>query len=372
MNIGYDISILEDGRLTGVEKVARFLYDGMWQRYPEARHVLFCRKRPDCLRELPEHVCLREVPGGRWWRYRELPKAIRQEKLDVFLSPVMALPGPCGTPVVPYIHECQWRHAAGEAGFWRHRLSLWLAAARCKLLLTNSEFTRQDIMNELGRWCPETAVISPAGDPELSVKIVSGEDLSPLSALGLPDRPYALFVSTIRPKKNIGLLLEAFARPELREMTLVCAGRIDCPDYVDQARKRQLDNVIFPGYVDNATVRQLYRRADCFLYLSKNEGFGLPLLEAFALDCPVIASRHGAIPEVAGDAALYLDDLTPEKLAKALIQLQDDEAVRKRLVAKGRLRLGYYSWGNSADKLYKILSERFGGNPCFKKMIAEP
>jgi glycosyltransferase involved in cell wall biosynthesis len=350
MRIGYDVSVLEAGNPTGVEKVALHLFGSTWRQCPEDEHLLFCRRAPD-LGELPDACRFVEAPAEKRWRYGALPRAIRAEKPDIFVSPVAALPGPCGTPLVGYIHECQWRHETGEGGQLRFRVAAWLAAFRAKLLLTSSHFSAADMRAEFGRFAPPVTVTYPANDPGV---IDAPANAKPLQELGLPEKPYCLFVSTIRPKKNLELMIRAFARPELRGYQLICAGRIDYPEIPALAKSLGADNVAFVGYQQNASIAALFRDALGFLYLSATEGFGLPVLEAFANDCPALVSRGGSIPEVAEGAGLYVED-NPEAIVEAVRKLDSDQALRAQLIAAGRDRLAAFSWEQSARVLRDAL-----------------
>lgn len=348
MRIGYDISVLESGNPTGVEKVALYLFGAMWREFPEDRHLLFCRQRPPLLEALPEGCELIAAPGGRLWRYWTLARAIRRADLDIFVSPVAALPGPCGTRLAGYIHECQWRHETGETGQMRFRLAAWLAALRSQLLLTSSHFSAADMRAEFGRFTPLITVTYPAPDPGL----IGGEIGSKPECV---NKPYFLFVSTIRPKKNLELMIRAFARPELADYQLICVGRVDYPAIPELARELGADNVVFLGYQPNEVVTALFADALGFLYLSATEGFGLPILEAFGNGCPVLVSRGGSIPEVAADAGHYVE-LTPEAVASALLHLANDSALRERLIAAGYERFAGFSWTRSAGVLRDALA----------------
>ena len=101
-----------------------------------------------------------------------------------------------------------------------------------------------------------------------------------IEKLGIPNRPYCLFVSTIRPKKNVGTLIEAFDDPVLKDINLICAGRIDYPAYVEEVKEKGIKNVFFPGYLESQMITDLYHHAEAFLFISQTEGFGLPILEA--------------------------------------------------------------------------------------------
>lgn len=355
MKIAYDISILEGERYTGVEKLAFFLFSEFWRNYQEIEHVAFCRKRSKRFDRFPEYVTIKEIPGKQFWRYTALPKALKKEAADLFISPVMALPFPCSTPMLAYVHECQWRHKSNESGSWRHRLYFWLSASRSKILLTNSEFTKKDMIADLGSREKDIHVIHAAGDPSLS-QLEPCQKQQLFSKFAIPENePYCLFVSTIRPKKNVETLIRAFNQPLLQNINLVLAGKVVDQGLVELAKTLNCKNVIFTDYVSDGELKTLYQNASSFLYISAHEGFGLPVLEAYEYALPVIASSGGSIPEVAGKGAILIDNPNPDTVSEAVNKLLFDKPLRERLKAEAKKQLAKFAWKNSADKLYEVI-----------------
>ena len=165
-------------------------------------------------------------------------------------------------------------------------------------------------------------------------------------------RPYVLFVGGRQHYKNFDGALHGFASSGLAQqgLHLVCTGSPFSAD--EQAAIHRLGlskQVLGTGPLDRASLVTLYRHAHCLLYASKFEGFGMPVLEAMTLGCPVVASECTSIPEVAGDAALLVPDGEAEGFARALVSLSDP-ALRQRLVADGLRRAQGFSWERSADQ----------------------
>jgi alpha-1,3-rhamnosyl/mannosyltransferase len=167
----------------------------------------------------------------------------------------------------------------------------------------------------------------------------------------LPER-YLLQVGTVQPRKNYLTSLRALARiPPERRLPLIVVGGFgwNYGDVVDAVRDLDLDQwVRFVGYAQIGELPGLYQMAQAVLFPSLDEGFGLPVLEAFAAGTPVVASNAGAIPEVAGDAALLHVPTDDEALAGNLLRLLTDGALRDRQVAAGRARAALYTWSSSA------------------------
>ena len=177
---------------------------------------------------------------------------------------------------------------------------------------------------------------------------------------GIPER-YVLHVGTVEPRKNIELLLEAWeawAAEDRSAPALVLCGRRGWKSdalHVALARGEAAGWLRYPGYVDDATLAALYRRALAVVSPSRYEGFGLPLVEAMAAGRPVLASDIRVFREVAGDAAVFLpvDDAAAWK--RALAGLAADPSLRTRLGARGRERVAAFDWATAAARTRAVL-----------------
>jgi glycosyltransferase involved in cell wall biosynthesis len=174
---------------------------------------------------------------------------------------------------------------------------------------------------------------------------------------------YALFVGGIEPRKNLHGLVEAFKRVPTDAWLVVAggktnwipgeAGRLETAvaSLPEAVRRR----VRFTGYVSEDDKRALLAGAEVLAYPSRYEGFGFPVLEGFAAGVPVLTSTASSLPEVAGDAALLVDPTDPGAIAEGLERLLGDEALRSRLRAAGRLRVGSFTWERSAGMTAEVL-----------------
>jgi glycosyltransferase involved in cell wall biosynthesis len=172
--------------------------------------------------------------------------------------------------------------------------------------------------------------------------------------------PYILFVGNVKPNKNIGLLLRAFRDVMDRvPFRLVLAGRMSGLGTADEAVLREAqsfgDRVRFAGEVSDAELQDLYAGASALCMPSKYEGFGLPLLEAMALGCPVLCSTSGSLPEVAGDAALYFSADSVPELAACLLRVDDGPAMTA-LRELGRQRVQAFSFPRCASQTAAVMN----------------
>jgi glycosyltransferase involved in cell wall biosynthesis len=195
--------------------------------------------------------------------------------------------------------------------------------------------------------------VVPAPDGEESARRVR-------SAFGI-DGPFFLGMGPVHPRKNFERVLLAFAqsRHRLSGVRLVIAGPLGWRGEELIARARELDlgdSFIMTGEVADEDIPVLYQAALATCYLSLYEGFGLPVLEAMAYHCPVIASNATSIPEVAGEAALLVDPHEVDAIGGAMVRVASDERLRADLVKKGIERAKSFSWEETARRTLAVYS----------------
>jgi glycosyltransferase involved in cell wall biosynthesis len=225
--------------------------------------------------------------------------------------------------------------------------------ARSRLILTVSRHTRRDLCRILG--VPEAKVVVTPEAPEPCYRPLpfTESNARVAEAYGLTG-PYFLYVGGFSPRKNLSVLLSAYAavRQELPDHPpLVLAGQLDEAGLRLKDRARDLGlagEVLFPGFVPLADLPYLYRSARLFVYPSLYEGFGLPPLEAMATGTPVISSRESSLPEVVGEAGLLIDAYDPDDLAGALVRVNRDQGLREALRHRGLAQAKQFSWRRTA------------------------
>jgi glycosyltransferase involved in cell wall biosynthesis len=192
-----------------------------------------------------------------------------------------------------------------------------------------------------------------------------GESAAVRARYNLPEQ-YLLYLGTLEPRKNVPLLLRAFAELARRhpEARLVIAGKKGWhfDEIFDTARSLNLaEQVLFTGYIDEADKPALMRGASLFVYPSLHEGFGIPVLEAMAPGVPTIAGNRTSIPEIAGDGAVLINPESLAELSNALELLYSDPAARVRLAAKGLEQAARFSWRKTAEETAALYRETAQG-----------
>jgi alpha-1,3-rhamnosyl/mannosyltransferase len=317
-------------------------------------------ERPAIGRTQQNNARLRRVVGGLPMFaevYLHL-EAIAQKRVlrgysdYVFHGPNYYLP-PHSGPCVATFHDLSvfsWPECHPAARVRRMQKELPKIMQRVQVLLTDSEFTRQEVAAHFN-WPLNRIVVAPlaASSDYRPMDIV---EVAPvLSQWGLHFGRYSLFVSSLDPRKNIGMLLDAYERmPDaLRlRMPLVVVGFEGWKSEDTIARLRAGERAgwaRYLGFVDEASLPALYAGARVFLYPSRYEGFGLPVLEAMAAGTPVICSNAASLPEVTGaDGAVLIAVDDADALYEALMRALEDDAWCAEARRHGLKRAAEFSW----------------------------
>ncbi|TSC73174.1 MAG: group 1 glycosyl transferase [Parcubacteria group bacterium Gr01-1014_38] len=353
------------GPAGGVVRYIRGLLDGFTQLDPPLTLTVICdhQRGQTAVRNFPSLAVPPATPWLRpYWNLVALPRAIRR------LRPrLVHLTKPSGTPfrrgfppVVTTIYDVislthPRTQTVAQRTYWR--LELPAAARHATAIVTISEASKRAIVDTLGVPADRITVTTPGIEPTFAPAAPDAR-AALLARLGLGATPYVLTVGTIEPRKNVDRLLRAFARV-VGEFphTLVIAGRWGWKTerVVAAARDPRLkDRVCFLGRVESADLPTLYGSADAFAFLSQDEGFGFPPLEAMACGTPVLVSARGSLPEVVGPAALLVDPEDEEEITSALRLLLADQGVRTRLVEQGRAWIQQFTWERTARQTLEV------------------
>ena len=282
------------------------------------------------------------------WHALRWPRVQRATgNLDVIHATGMAIP-PRSAPLVVTVHDLAFLrypdHATrhGQRFFKR---SLELTRRDADLVLCPSEATRRDCLaygfdGERVRVVPWGIDVASAASPL--------DATARVERLGLGGTRFVLWVGTVEPRKNLRTLLDAFARLEQRNVTLVLAGQEGWNEDIGPRVARLEPRVRMLGFVNNDDLRALYAYAAVFCYPSLLEGFGLPVLEAMAAGTAVLTSEGTATEEVVGDAGVVVDPHDPIALADALAALLDDDDRRAKLGHAARDRAATFTWERTA------------------------
>ena len=253
----------------------------------------------------------------------------------------------------------------------RHRWIMGTAFAGARrqadAVIVPSVATAEDVAHYLRIDRGRIAVIPMGCDPRFHPNIHPIRAAAVRQRYTLPEH-YALFVGTVEPRKNLGVLLRAFAHfraqwPQIDVQLVVAGGqgwgREPLGEIIDALKIR--DQVLWTGFVADEDLPDLYRGAAMFVYPSLYEGFGLPILEAMACGVPVITSNRSSLPEIAGNAALLVDPTQPDALAAAMSDVMNDKALHEEMRSNGIARAKDFTWETVARKTLAVYRSLAGG-----------
>ncbi|MEX3916283.1 glycosyltransferase family 4 protein [Paraburkholderia sp. BR10872] len=309
---------------------------------------------PAALAALPNpfrHVALRASGkgGGLRWEQLALPQAARGRLLLNL----------CNSGPLWYRRQITVLHDAAPARVpdsYSRSFVAWyrLMAPRLgrisRRVITVSEFSRRELSDAYRIPVDKIGVVPESGEHMLRVQQDGGN-----AANAFGERPFVLAVGSLNRHKNFQLVADAARLIRDAQFDIIVVGGGDARVY-GTGQEALPEFVKHLGYVSDGALAALYRRAACFVYPSRYEGFGLPPVEALALGCPVIASRLPAVQEACNDAVLYTSPDDPAELARLLERITSDAALRERLRERGRARTAELTWQTTATRLIEEIS----------------
>lgn len=350
MRIGIDVSPVVYG--TGVSLYIKNLFNALLEIDKENDYVLLGYS----LRKLG---VLKETFGGKvktlplpptlmdfvWNKLHIVPVEWLIGKIDVFHSSDWTQP-PTDAFKVTTIHDLvplRFPNISHPKIVEVHKRRLEWVAKEVDRIIAVSEFTKQEIVELLGISQEKIRVIHEAPDP--SVKPSSKSQIDSVKKSYRIDGSYLLVVGA-DPRKNVPVIIQAFKKFN-EKLKLVIVGRVweRLPDNKD---------VIPVGHVPQEDLVALYSGAQALVYTSLYEGFGLPILDAMQVGCPVVTSKISSMPEVAGDAAVLVTPTDPNEIAKGIEKVLSN---RHTWVKRGLTRVKQFSWEKAARQTLEVYKE---------------
>jgi glycosyltransferase involved in cell wall biosynthesis len=350
----------------------------------QTTYFLFCNPADETtLRDLAANFVpvVDESAGYGFREHVSIPWKLRRLGVDLLHSPHYVRPLFCGTPTVVTVHDCihllfpeylpsrmAWRYAHAMIGS---------AIRRSALVFTVSDASRRDILRFYPWADPDRIQVVPNALDDALLVDPGTEEMERVRERYQIRGRYVLYTGNIKPHKNLDRLIQAFSQvktePGQEDLKLFIIGD-EATRYpslrrtVESAGVRQ--DVRFFGFVPDATLSALYRMASVFAFPSLYEGFGLPPLEAMACGTPVVTSRISSLPEVVGDAAVLVDPYSTDDIASGIRSLLTDDALRARLVERGKERVRSFSWERSVKAIHGGYMKALGQQ--VSEVAAEP
>lgn len=373
MRIGINLLWMLPGVVGGTETYVRGLISALAQSDHESEYVLFTNRENHRLfahvganfrAELCDFSAM-----SRWrrlaWEQVVLPRRAARLRLDLIHAPAYTSPVLTRCPRVVTIHDCNaWAVPESVHGTRRLVLKLLMRASSrtASAIIAVSEFSARHIVWHLKANPRKVAVIYEASRRRA---LASPGDWGAFARRWNLFGEYLLAFSSAAPHKNMVGLIRAFGRMRERSgLRLVLVGHppetTESPMKVAQAEGVGGD-VIMTGYLDDGELQLVLEHSHALVFPSLYEGFGIPVLEAMAAGIPVACSNRGALPEIAGEAALFFDPSSPEEIESALQKVVRDKNLRERLIAAGYVNARKYSWERTAAETLRAYRWVYAG-----------
>ena len=366
MRVAIDVRKLHDfGIGTYVRNLVRYLA----RLDQDTEYVLLCgRDDVDLADSLGDNFRAVSQPTPNYSLSEQftVPISLGLSGATLFHAPHYVLPPlpPCRSVVT--IHDCIHlkfpEYLPNRMAYGYAWAQIWMATRRARRVLTVSEFSKQDIVRYLNVPRDKIVVIPNAIDERFRVQPSEKRMEQVRQRYQLPER-FVMYAGNVKPHKNLERLIDAFALVHQRGQgdlgLLVSGSEVSRYSTLRRAVHRYglHHHVRFLGFQSEETLAVLYRLADTFVIPSLYEGFGLSPLEALASGTPVVASNASSLPEVLGDAALFVDPYDPKSIADGISKVLENEDIRADLQHKGYARADRFSWEQSVRRVRDIYRE---------------
>lgn len=381
MRITIEASTLSHPRPTGIGRCLESVLPWLCEAAKEGDDIILVSGRPlvnATARSLVAAGRVRaataRMPSLYAWQQTGLAGQLAWLRPDVHYAPDGLLPPLFFGRSVGLVHDILWkRHPATLAAHIRLVFGLRQGPSlkRLTVPLTISAFTRRELLRLYGAPAKRVRVASLDAVDRDRFHPATPADAQALAAFrarhALPEG-YLLAVGNLMPHKNLAVVLRALARlpgDGRGGPKLALVGQGDAAGLLARLpRGLSPDRIAVLGYLSDDDLALAYRGAGAFVFPSRYEGFGLPILEAMASGVPVAHADTSALPETAGGAGIPFPADDDAALAALLTRLHGDPAERARLTALGLARAAAFSWRESAATLYAALTEAAGRPPC--------
>ncbi|NWJ49886.1 MAG: glycosyltransferase family 4 protein [Bacteroidetes bacterium] len=298
-----------------------------------------------------------------WFELR-LPIILKQIKADLFLSPDGYLSLMSSVKQIAVFHDLNFEHYPNdlpriEMLYYTHFFPRYAKKA-CRII-TVSSYSKRDI-TETYKIVPEKIDVALNGVGEIFMPISLAEKALCRKTF-TQGIEYFIYVGSIHPRKNLTNLFLAFdlfkKRTHLPNKMVIVGNKKWWTSEINRVYEqlRFKDDVIFLGRQETSVLHHLLASAEALTYVSYHEGFGIPILEAFASGTAVITSNITSMPEVAGDAALLINPFSPESIAEAMESIYREKGLKEQLIAKGLERVKLFSWQQTADRVWHSIEK---------------
>ena len=371
MKIAINARMLKSVPNDGVSRFTFEVIRGITRNNPSSRFALIFDKEFDrslLFSSNTEGFVLK--PSARhpllwyYWHEWQLPPLLKKTGADIFLSPDGFLSLRTDVPSIPVIHDINFYHRPNDIPkltslYYRHFFRKY--AQKAVRIITVSHFCKKDISSYLNI-DPGIIDVAYNGVSEYFTpadKKVTDEFRQKLTG----GFPFFLFVGNFSPRKNIAGVVNAYSRfrsmSGMNHKLVLTGGKLFLNRDTDRLIRSSLwsDDIILTGPIIHEELRLLYASAVSLVFVPWFEGFGIPAAEAKRCGTPVILSNTTSLPEVGGEAAIYVNPASIEEICSAMINIANDEDLRSSVSEKGYKESLKFTWDKTAESIWESISK---------------
>ena len=298
-----------------------------------------------------------------WFQYR-IPRLLKKIKPDLFLSPDGFISLNSNVPSLTVIHDINFLHFPQDLPFFVRKYYLKyfpLFAKKAQRISTVSKYSKKDLIENYSV-APEKIDVVYNGVDDIFKPITEIEQ-NKIREKYSEGNPFFIFIGSLLPRKNLPRLFKAFElfkqQTKSPHKLILIGDPMHSFREIDQtfSTMKFKKDVLFIGRVTRNETALLLASSRALVFVSYFEGFGIPLIEAFRSEVPVLAGDQTSLPEIGGNAALYVDPFSIQSIADGMIEIDQNEQLREQLISKGGIQGKKYSWDKSAGLLWKSIEE---------------
>lgn len=367
MRIAINGRLLIKNKLEGIGYFTWEVLKNMVRLYPEHDYLILFDRTPDrmfletgvefrVLRPAARHPVLYRI-----WFDLLVPLHLRMWDAEVFVSfdgftsRNISIPLVTGIHDLAYLHYPEYMKSSDLRFYQKHQKTF---ARKSASIVTVSQFSAADIRNQYGINPTKIDVVYNGSrfehnPPDQNLRVLDEYDLNA--------QRYVIYTGSLHPRKNITRLIQAFemsnaAREHQIKLVLVGRKAWNVDEIFETINRSPLSaRIVHTGYLPDPELWTLLRHALCLCYVSLFEGFGVPVLDAFHADVPVICSNSTSLQEVGAEAAYLVDEREPADIARAIDELYQKPGLRENLIAKGRQRRQMFGWKATTKKIFRSI-----------------